>query len=205
MNLDCYCNFCGNEKTFCRYYGRQLKHPQIKRYCENCGKVDSLNFKYSDFDDISKFKEIHAEDKAIYFNKLYGKIIEMKESDRKQYYRNHYLKSDYWRLKRERILERDNHKCRFCKSEGSDVHHISYRNLMREKWHELITLCRSCHEKCHSGNDFMVNGLNVSFGELKICIFKRSSKCKTYFNGEEKFICPPCLDETNKLKDENNV
>jgi hypothetical protein len=61
-----------------------------------------------------------------------------------------YINSDYWKVKRKKILERDNFKCRLCKiAEAKDIHHLSYRNLCNESDLELVSLCRQCHSTIH--------------------------------------------------------
>lgn len=65
------------------------------------------------------------------------------------------LKSPSWKSRRLEILERDNHKCRFCGStESLQVHHLEYENRLCA-WeyddNKLITLCGNCHKKQHKG------------------------------------------------------
>lgn len=65
-----------------------------------------------------------------------------------------------WRVRRQQILEKDNHKCVVCKtSEDLQVHHRQYHfykilNKFKPPWdykdNLLITLCNKCHSKGHS-------------------------------------------------------
>lgn len=56
---------------------------------------------------------------------------------------------------REYVLFRDNHKCRCCKGKSKEkilqVHHIESRKTGGNAPNNLITLCRTCHEKYHNG------------------------------------------------------
>jgi len=65
------------------------------------------------------------------------------------------LNSPLWKARRLEILERDNHKCRFCGStESLQVHHLEYENRLSAWSYEdnkLITLCGDCHKKQHKG------------------------------------------------------
>jgi len=63
-----------------------------------------------------------------------------------------------WRAKREKILERDHHRCLWCgKTDHLEVHHCCYEKYpdgsRPEPWDypdsKLMTLCRDCHEKYH--------------------------------------------------------
>lgn len=68
------------------------------------------------------------------------------------------LDSEEWRRKREEILSRDGHRCRWCGSdENLQVHHKYYSRYPDGRkvnpWNypndALITLCDSCHKKAH--------------------------------------------------------
>lgn len=56
---------------------------------------------------------------------------------------------------REFVLFRDGHKCRCCKGKSHDmvlnVHHIESRKTGGDAPNNLVTLCRTCHEKYHRG------------------------------------------------------
>lgn len=62
-----------------------------------------------------------------------------------------YLQSPEWLWVRNRVLRRDQHCCVLCGS-GSrlNVHHRHYKRTGREKMRDLLTLCRSCHERVHA-------------------------------------------------------
>lgn len=67
----------------------------------------------------------------------------------KENYHN-YLKTTVWRNKRKSVLKRDKRICQHCGAKKRlQVHHITYVNVFYEKLDDLITLCRSCHEREH--------------------------------------------------------
>ncbi len=67
-----------------------------------------------------------------------------------RYFYEEHLKSEYWKKTRLLVLKRDKNICQFCKTEtATDVHHLTYKNLGHELLDELISYCRSCHEKVH--------------------------------------------------------
>src|SRR5579859_5354533 len=79
-----------------------------------------------------------------------------------------YLKSPEWKQKREVILERDNHKCKYCGStENLQIHHKSYKNWQNEREDELITLCSDCHAKIHNKNTLNKNPKRLGRRTLK--------------------------------------
>ena len=55
------------------------------------------------------------------------------------------------------VLDRDSHTCRHCKGKSRDssleVHHIVFRsNGGSDEAENLITLCKTCHDKVHTGD-----------------------------------------------------
>ena len=55
----------------------------------------------------------------------------------------------------EYVLHRDKHTCQHCKGKSKDkileVHHIESRKTGGNSPGNLITLCKTCHEKLHKG------------------------------------------------------
>lgn len=71
-----------------------------------------------------------------------------------KWYSDVYLKSTHWINMRDRILKRDEHRCRFCGCSSSasnplQIHHRDYESLWRETDATLITLCKICHKGLH--------------------------------------------------------
>ena len=63
------------------------------------------------------------------------------------------------------IMERDEHRCVQCRrNKNLNVHHLTYEHLYHEEKYptELITLCKSCHDKLHSSPNKAE--LNKDFG-----------------------------------------
>jgi 5-methylcytosine-specific restriction endonuclease McrA len=78
-------------------------------------------------------------------------IFEIRRKQRKDYYRNEYLKSDDWRRKRYVVLKRDNWRCVYCGARATQVHHKRYakRNIGKEPIKWLVSVCNNCHDKLH--------------------------------------------------------
>ena len=68
-----------------------------------------------------------------------------------------FYKSRYWKEKRSEILDRDNHECQVCKSEGkvslaNTVHHIrpiEDRPDLALDDDNLLSVCAACHNREH--------------------------------------------------------
>ena len=78
-------------------------------------------------------------------------VFERNREQRRDYYRNVYLKSDAWKRKRYVVLKRDNWKCVYCDSHATEVHHKKYAkyNIGREPIDWLVSVCKSCHDSMH--------------------------------------------------------
>ena len=68
------------------------------------------------------------------------------------------------------VLDRDSYACQHCKGKSKDsrfeVHHIVFRsNGGSDEAENLVTLCKTCHDKVHSGS-IKLKGGNVK-GQLK--------------------------------------
>lgn len=62
-----------------------------------------------------------------------------------------YLTSKKWRSTRKMMLIIAEYKCQHCGSEENlEIHHKHYKTLFKEKYKDLIVLCRTCHEKQHN-------------------------------------------------------
>lgn len=79
-------------------------------------------------------------------------LFEIKRKQRRDYYRNDYLKSDAWKRKRYVVLKRDNWCCVYCGSRATEVHHKKYAkyNIGKEPIEWLVSVCKSCHVKQHN-------------------------------------------------------
>ncbi len=84
---------------------------------------------------------------AVFNRWLFG----IRRKQRRDYYRNDYLKSEAWKRKRYVVLKRDNWRCVYCGGRATQVHHKRYAkyNIGKEPIEWLVSVCKSCHEKEH--------------------------------------------------------
>jgi 5-methylcytosine-specific restriction endonuclease McrA len=67
-----------------------------------------------------------------------------------RYNKHQYLQSPEWAAKRKAALARAHYECEMCCTPTNlHVHHITYRNLYREKPNDLVALCPACHTRIH--------------------------------------------------------
>ena len=78
--------------------------------------------------------------------------FENRRQQRRDYYRNDYLKSEAWKRKRYVVLKRDNWRCVYCGSRATQVHHKKYAkyNIGKEPIDWLVSVCKICHDRLHS-------------------------------------------------------
>ena len=64
-----------------------------------------------------------------------------------------YLRTNHWRLRRQRIANYHNHLCQGCGirvEKGFHIHHLTYRNIGNELDSDLAFLCEKCHNDLHA-------------------------------------------------------
>ena len=77
----------------------------------------------------------------------------MKNKKKDTWNRNYarYLETSDWQIKRQQVLKRDNYICQGClTNKATEVHHLTYDNVTDELLFQLVSVCRSCHDKIHS-------------------------------------------------------
>jgi hypothetical protein len=60
-----------------------------------------------------------------------------------------YLSSPHWLQFKSRYFEKKARECDLCGDPAVELHHITYRNLGRERLQDVVPLCRFCHEGTH--------------------------------------------------------
>jgi 5-methylcytosine-specific restriction endonuclease McrA len=70
-------------------------------------------------------------------------------NDKRNYYRDIYLKTDHWKELKHKKLQSQN-KCERCDNPNNlDVHHLRYKHLYDVLEEDLMVLCRKCHSDEH--------------------------------------------------------
>ena len=155
---DIKCDNCSSDKIHFVKYEMTNGVKMLRKQCWNCGKLLMQNYKRSLVNDFNLLPDYDKQAR----NKCKEKSIEKHEvkmiffnfqSDyferSYQYYHNIYLKSEEWKTKRDLIMKFYNYTCFDCAKEATDVHHISYDRIFKEKFSDLIPFCRTCHSKKH--------------------------------------------------------
>lgn len=128
-----------------RFDNRRIKEgwlaPSIRQKIDSHVRIVSLIHK------LLPVKQVNVEVAAFDMQKI--KNLDIKSSE---YQMGEQL--DSYNV-REYVLFRDNHICQHCKGKSKDdvlqVHHIESRKTGGNAPNNLVTLCKTCHEKYHSG------------------------------------------------------
>lgn len=148
----------------CNTCGKVSGNP-VSKYNRNLSVIPAVDeVKLKEYDERIAYKlnsavehhkiaiQFHKEHKANRV-KLFEEIFNVKYENFEQAY-NIYLKSDQWKIKRKKILKRDNYVCRICKTNNAEeVHHLNYQNLCDESELELLSVCSIYHKLVHFRND----------------------------------------------------
>lgn len=94
-----------------------------------------------------------------------------------------YLRSEYWKQLRAKVIKRDC-KCLMCgKNAGLVVHHLSYSDISEygkdNGIEHLITLCRKCHNDVHTFPGILKESADCSNLEQSVDYRELSNKSKS--------------------------
>ena len=149
---------CRETKEIVTKENRLDKLVKIYHQCINCGganRTKPLKQKIYSNKIISEFsleKFFQWEKNRDDENKELSLIIKQNNYDISNYkkYNIDYLNSTEWKIKREKVLVRDNNLCQECKNKPAKVvHHKTYENVYNEPLEDLIALCHECHTEIH--------------------------------------------------------
>lgn len=125
----------------------------LRQQCKKCGKSVSNGMKHSlvkDVNSLPLFDESLV-DLEYRFRIEARDSFELKRNESAFEEYNRYLNSDKWKLKREKVFERDKNLCQAClTNKATQVHHLTYQNIYDEPLFELISVCARCHDKIES-------------------------------------------------------
>jgi len=164
------CEKCKSENLKFVKYKMANGVDVLRKQCFDCGYLLIKNYKRNYVNNYHLLNYVN-DDLRNYYNKC--KIDKMIINQRKHqiknifrnyaiehfnrsynYYHNVYLKSKEWKEKRDLVMEFYNYKCTDCNNRATDVHHLTYKNIFKEKFDDLIPLCRNCHNKKHINYEF---------------------------------------------------
>ena len=136
------------------------------RQCKKCDYMPHENLKKKDVKDfdflysIGEIKEntpdnnwdLYSEYCENYREKYVVELqsINLKEQIEKKQNYSEYLLSEKWYEIRKKVLKRDNYTCQGClEQKAEEVHHKTYLHLFDELLFDLVSVCKSCHNKIH--------------------------------------------------------
>lgn len=125
--------------------------------CQHCGKWTPKKKAALSMVEIEGAIEYDEEISKRYWRQQMDSLAEQREQEERQrkqeFFAKYsvYLRSEKWRNKRARVLERDNHLCQAClKRPATQVHHKTYEHVFDEPLFDLVSICDVCHEAIHN-------------------------------------------------------
>lgn len=108
-----------------------------------------------------------------------------------------YLRSKHWKKTRKKKLKEAGSVCERCRRDkATQVHHLHYGSLHREKMEDLQVVCRPCHEKIHNVETtpaIQTLGFN--------CLLCPSKTCEVLHGPNYIYrVCLGCGNQTKKPK-----
>lgn len=167
---------CGSENLHFVKYEMKNKIKILRKQCFDCGYLLTKNYKrtlVSNFESLpdvdETFREVNYNKKSFlyYCKDIFSGYRKMHFERSKNYYRNVYLRSEEWKVKRDLIMQYYQNQCQDCSNEAKDVHHLHYNNIFCEKFNDLIPLCRTCHEKRHETTPVVLGDISIEQNVFK--------------------------------------
>lgn len=130
----------------------------IRLQCNNCGGCLTMTkpFPFAEYSnkvegEFSKLRFQEWKQARQTEGKQIGEIAQYIKFTNTTFYKyNIYLQSYEWKILREEVLNRDNHRCQYCnQAKATEIHHLTYEHLGNELLNELISYCSACHLKVH--------------------------------------------------------
>lgn len=142
-----------------RLYKKYIKTTRCKTKQKKSTQPQQKTYQTTYYGNFNQETQKSPQQKVVKdFYKDYANFDPIKQKVKNTIYDN-LLQTDDWKIKRDKILDRDNHTCRYCgRHDGIlQVHHKYYNvypNGTRPKpWDypddALITLCDECHKRVH--------------------------------------------------------
>ena len=145
-------------KTKNTYQPENYGPTQYKPQCIKCARIGQARCQsngYSSFvtlDQAKAFLEARKT-KRQELLEAYRQAREKEQADKEATWRANYLEylqTPQWFAKRKAVLARDKHICQSClTAAATQAHHTTYEHLFNEPLFELVSVCRTCHERLH--------------------------------------------------------
>jgi len=130
---------------------------EFRRQCLVCGEcigcVKKSTLSMADLDGMPDWDRTIGERRRTAWRERYEALRAEAEGERDREWQEwfgRYLRSPRWALKRQLVLEREDHLCQGCRSARAvEVHHTTYANAGNEPLFDLVALCSACHRSVH--------------------------------------------------------
>jgi 5-methylcytosine-specific restriction endonuclease McrA len=137
--------------------GSKYQKPQLRNYCDDCGRLVGSALKHSLATDNTP--QLSRED-AMRPERLWREYSEQQAAERERQAEQWragyeaYLLSPEWDDRRALVLKRARGICEGCgEVPATEVHHLTYTHVGNELLWQLVAVCRNCHARVHGLED----------------------------------------------------
>lgn len=136
--------------------------PTKREFCKNCGNTSGMikmspsnewqNLPVLTSEQKETLHEARYQKRKAFYEFLRQKRAEYFEKNKEEFTRNYHahLKTSEWKVRRDKVLERDNFVCMGCmKNKATEVHHLTYDHVFNEPLFDLVSICEECHKNVH--------------------------------------------------------
>lgn len=143
---------CNHPQKEIRVKYDRLNRPAYIWQCLTCGQAISTAIKKDTIQNIERVVSFDylLEDNYNNLKKLRREELSRQPTCNDSFWReyNAYLLTDKWKMKRLKVLERDNYLCQAClETQATQAHHLTYKHVFNEPLFDLIAICQPCHDQ----------------------------------------------------------
>jgi 5-methylcytosine-specific restriction endonuclease McrA len=138
-------------------WGYDYQKPQLRNYCDACGRFVGSALKHSLANDDTPWLDREQAERPKRMQIEYSEQLGADRERQAEQWRadyEAYLLSPEWDDKRALVLKRARGVCEGCgEVPATEVHHLTYSHVGNELLWQLVAVCRNCHARVHGIED----------------------------------------------------
>lgn len=145
---------CQHRQELCDLVASNGRHMYFY-FCLDCGVKLTHFLPYRELTEQQKNSGVSQDIRRAILSEKYKAMLLLQDFYRAGWMPayNAYLNSEHWQELREKVLYRDGFRCQLnlwgCTRAATQVHHLTYERVTREKMSDLTSVCKNCHEQQH--------------------------------------------------------
>jgi len=137
-----------------------LGRAQYYEHCKHCGMRLSSAISHAKVGVVSdmpamefdRLSGAYEQERRAQLDRIVARAAERCQGGNREAY-DDYLRSDRWKRRSAKIMERAKGTCEGCLTNpATEVHHLTYAHIYQEFAFELVALCGACHDRIHKSD-----------------------------------------------------